>query len=306
MKTSISRGALLAACGTSTTAGPSSNSVNVTTPTSAGDSGMSMSPTSTVDPMAGMDHGGGSSGPAGLAVDLVSSIFQANKPVDLSFKIVAADGSTVTKYQAEQTKELHLILVRSDLTGYQHLHPTRSTDGTWKVNVTFARGGVYKMVADSAPIIAGEPYARVALTTDLNVSGPGEDVKLPPASPTANVDGYTVTVTGGLASTNELALTFAVVDKAGKPVTLETYLGAFGHLVAFAQADLAYSHIHPQQADQQHGTIEFMGQSHRTRPAPTLPPVRRRRQGSHGRVHDQRHVTVGRSGECQAAPLFGS
>ena len=49
-----------------------------------------MYPTSTVDPMAGMDHGGGSSGPAGLTVDIVSSRFQANTPVDLSFKIVAA------------------------------------------------------------------------------------------------------------------------------------------------------------------------------------------------------------------------
>lgn len=195
MKTSISRGALLsvalllAACGTSTTAAPSSKPGTVTSPTSIGHSGMSMNPTSTVDPMAGMDHGGGSSGPAGLALDIVSSVFQANKPVDLLFKIMAADGSMVTKYQVEQTKELHLILVRSDLTRYQHLHPTRSTDGTWKVNLTFPRGGVYKMVADSAPIIAGEPYAQVALTTDLNVSGLGEDVKLPPASPTTTVDG---------------------------------------------------------------------------------------------------------------------
>ena len=274
MNTSISRAALAAAllllsaaCGTSTTAASTSKPGTVTSSTSAGHSGMSMNPTSTtVDPMAGMDHGGGSSGPSGLALNMVSSMFQANKPADLSFKIVAADGTTVTKYQVEQTKELHLILVRSDLTGYQHLHPTRSTDGTWTVEVTFPRGGVYKMVADSAPIIAGEPYARVALTTDLDVAGAGEDVKLPPVSPTASIDGYTVTVTGALDSTNESTLTFAVVDKAGKPVALEAYLGAFGHLVAFAQADLAYSHIHPQQADQQHGTIQFMGQA--TEPGP--------------------------------------
>ena len=46
----------------------------------------------------------------------------------------------------------------------------------------------------------------------------------------------------------------------GKAVVLEPYLGAYGHLVAFAQADLAYTHIHPNTADQNNGMLTFLGQ----------------------------------------------
>ena len=36
------------------------------------------------------------------------------------------------------------------------------------------------------------------------------------------------------------------ITKDGKPVTdLEPYLGAFGHLVALREGDLAYLHVHP-------------------------------------------------------------
>lgn len=38
------------------------------------------------------------------------------------------------------------------------------------------------------------------------------------------------------------------------------YLGAYGHLVAMAASDLAYTHIHPNSADQASGTMQFIGQ----------------------------------------------
>ena len=45
-------------------------------------------------------------------------------------------------------------------------------------------------------------------------------------------------------SPTELTVT---VTKDGKPVTtLQPYLGAFGHLVALRDGDLAYLHVHPE------------------------------------------------------------
>jgi hypothetical protein len=39
---------------------------------------------------------------------------------------------------------------------------------------------------------------------------------------------------------------FATISRDGAAVTdLEPYLGAFGHLVALRQSDLAYLHVHP-------------------------------------------------------------
>lgn len=196
----------------------------------------------------------------GLSIKLTARTFDSAKRADLAFQIITADKTPVTSYQIEQTKELHLVLVRSDLTGYQHLHPTRGSDGTWTIPVTFAKGGTYRMVADFVPVLDGAAAGRTAVTADLSVSGAGADTALPLPSTTAIVDGYTVTVRGSLGSVAESTLSFTVVDSAGAATKLEPYLGAFGHLVAFDVSDLAYTHIHPSAADKTNGTLDFVGQ----------------------------------------------
>ena len=40
------------------------------------------------------------------------------------FRILDADGQPVRDFDVEHAKRMHLIVVRRDLTGYQHLHPT--------------------------------------------------------------------------------------------------------------------------------------------------------------------------------------
>ena len=62
---------------------------------------------------------------------------------------------------------------------------------------------------------------------------------------TAKVDGYTVELAGNLRPGSDSKLTLSV-SKDGKPVTdLQPYLGAYGHLVALREGDLAYLHVHP-------------------------------------------------------------
>ncbi len=55
-------------------------------------------------------------------------------------------------------------------------------------------------------------------------------------------------------------MTFAITDTHGMPVVLESHLGAFGHLVAFAKAGLAYNHIHPSSAVEKSGRLGVLGQ----------------------------------------------
>ena len=253
----------IAACGSSTPATPATTA---STAASSMDPSMSM-PTGTMstdtmstDTMStGMEMG--DTPPAtGLTIDTSTKEFAPGAAADLNFKIIAANGSTINEYEVEQTKELHLILVRSDLTEYQHLHPIRAADGTWSIPVTFAKGGTYRMVADFVPVIDGAATGRTAVTTDLTVTGTGTDTPLPAPASTTTVDGYTVTIAGDLTAATESDLTFTVNDAAGRPVVLEPYLGAFGHLVAFAQSDLAYKHIHPSSAKDNDGILVFTGQ----------------------------------------------
>ncbi|MGW0464551.1 hypothetical protein ACWDX6_04630 [Streptomyces sp. NPDC003027] len=161
----------------------------------------------------------------------------------LKFSIKDGSGRKVTAYKTEHGKELHFIVASRDLTVYRHLHPVRAADGTWSTPVDLPAAGGYKAFADFKPAAAGAK--GITLGVDLSVPGAYAPRPLPAAAPTATVDGYQVALGGTLdpGKAGELKLT---VSKGGKPVTdLEPYLGAYGHLVALRDGDLAYLHVHP-------------------------------------------------------------
>jgi len=179
----------------------------------------------------------------GYSIDLKTPRIERGRATEIRFAILDEKGQPVTDYTVEQEKELHLILASRDLTVYRHLHPTRSTDGTWRISVNLPTAGDYRLFADFAPA-AGDGES-LTLGTDLAVAGRYQPQPLPKQVSTSEVDGYTVTLRGDLDAGSARELTFEV-SKDGKPVTdLQPYLGAYGHLVALRAGDLAYLHVHP-------------------------------------------------------------
>ncbi|MEU3606706.1 hypothetical protein AB0E83_14860 [Streptomyces sp. NPDC035033] len=161
----------------------------------------------------------------------------------LKFSVKDAAGKKVTAFATEHGKELHFIVASRDLTVFRHLHPEKAADGTWTVEADLPAAGGYKAFADFKPAAKGAK--NLTLGVDLGVPGAYAPRPLPAAASTATVDGYQVRLAGTLdpGKAGELRLT---VTKGGKPVTdLEPYLGAYGHLVALRQGDLAYLHVHP-------------------------------------------------------------
>ncbi|TCM46984.1 hypothetical protein [Kribbella sp. VKM Ac-2568] len=201
----------------------------------------------------GEAHGGGHSDPAaqppGLAVSQAgytlvpaTTFFQPGKQETLKFTIQGPDGKPVTQYTQTHEKDLHLIVVRRDLAGFHHVHPTRDASGTWTIPFTFTAGGTWRMFTDFQP--AGLDKT-LTLGTDVNVSGLYVPVPLNEPASVYSVDGYDVTLAGKPVAGKESELTF-LISKDGKPVTdLQPYLGAFGHLVSLRGGDLAYLHTHP-------------------------------------------------------------
>ncbi|MDR7276097.1 hypothetical protein [Catenuloplanes atrovinosus] len=163
-------------------------------------------------------------------------------PRPFQFRIIGPDRRAVTAFTPTHERELHLIVVRRDLTGYQHLHPRRAADGTWETPLAVAAPGDYRVFADFHPAGRDEP---LTLGADLPAAGDYRPLPLPAPAGSDTVDGYTVTLHGEIAAGEPARLTVDIAEN-GAPVTdLEPYLGARGHLVALRDGDLAYLHVHP-------------------------------------------------------------
>jgi hypothetical protein len=176
----------------------------------------------------------------GLTLKLARTTAQPDRRFALAFRIVDRSGRTVSDFDVEHTKRMHFIVVRRDMTGFQHLHPTQAADGSWTVPMTLRHAGSYRVFADFS--VNGKPYT---LADDIAVDGTVRSEQLPAPARSVDVDGLRVTLAEGATRAGaESALGFTVTRN-GKPVAIQDYLGAKGHLVALRRGDLAFLHVHP-------------------------------------------------------------
>jgi hypothetical protein len=119
----------VSACGataTSTSAGPAT--------ASGADHGMTGMP--------GMAAGNGlTSEASGFTLMTGTSALPADEPASLRFRIQTAGGNPITAFETDQTKLMHFYLVRNDLTGFQHVHPTIGAVVTWTARLAAAQPG---------------------------------------------------------------------------------------------------------------------------------------------------------------------
>ncbi len=177
----------------------------------------------------------------GLTLELERSEVPRGVATVLRLRVTDGSGTAVRDFAVEHTKRMHLIVVRRDLTSFRHLHPTMSATGTWSTGLTLTHAGSYRVFADFKHSGRNE-----TLASDLTVGGGFDPVALPAPSERATTGGgYAVRIEAGrLRAGIESTLSFAV-SRGGRPVTVQPYLGARGHLVALRARDLAYLHVHP-------------------------------------------------------------
>jgi hypothetical protein len=176
----------------------------------------------------------------GMSLELARRTAARGARFDLAFRIADRRGRTVRRFDVEHTKRMHLIVVRRDQTGFQHLHPTQRADGTWSVPVTLRESGSYRVFADFSA--GGRAYT---LAGDLTVDGNVRSRALPAPAGSVTVDGMRVALTRGPSRAGAEAQLGFAVTRGGRPVAVEPYLGARGHLVALREGDLAFLHVHP-------------------------------------------------------------
>ena len=177
----------------------------------------------------------------GLRLSLAATTLPRGEATTLRFSVDGANGP-VRDFEVTHEKRMHLIVVRRDGRGFQHLHPTLGADGVWSAPLALADAGAYRVFADFQR--GGRAYT---LAGDLTVDGAATYAPLPAANTVASTDGYTVKLD---AHGSELGF---AITRGGESVKTEPYLGAGGHLVALREGDLAFLHVHP---TEEHG-VEF-------------------------------------------------
>lgn len=203
----------------------------------------------TVDEHAGHKSGvaqsGSSSNAEGLELVLDASQLDSSL-TDLKFSIVAFEDKKViaelADYEELHTKQMHVTLVKHDLSEYLHVHPVLS-QGVWSLESLPLSDGFYRLVAD----FEIKDWAHVALGTDITVGKSPSMVmaQLSQEVRTSSSGPYSVSVAGGTSHGSDQVLSFTI-NKDGAPVSaVEPYLGSNGHLVSYNSSSLAYTHMHP-------------------------------------------------------------
>jgi hypothetical protein len=154
----------------------------------------------------------------------------------------------IRSYDVDQTKLLHLILVRDDFSSFQHVHPALAK-GHFTIDVALDAGHRYYVFSDSKPsnhpqqvfrytLQSGEPPHHVDTTVwahaTQTLAGP-----------------YHVSVSTVHLRAGRNANVKVNVTKNGRVATdLHPYLGAAAHAVFINTASLSYVHVHPMTAGQ--------------------------------------------------------
>ena len=158
----------------------------------------------------------------------------------LRFRSLDERDRTVRDFDVKHTKRLHLVVVRRDMLDFQHLHPTQAADGSWATPLTLHLAGSYRVFADFST--GGRPFV---LADDLLADGTVTWQALPAPTGAAEADGFQIRLNEGTSRAGEESELEFAVTRNGRPVQLQDYLGAKGHLVALRRGDLAYLHVHP-------------------------------------------------------------
>ena len=168
----------------------------------------------------------------------------AGTPGKVSFTITKDAGdqghSPVTDYIEEQTKDLHLYVVRDDLEVFRHLHPTQGEPGAWSGDLTLPAGGTYRVVVEFAARTPDGKGEQAMLGTTAKVAGASE-VDVPGSDDGTVIAALEETPKPGI----DQEIGVLISDPAGKPVNLGTYLGVYAHVTAFSRETGEVIHLHP-------------------------------------------------------------
>jgi len=191
-------------------------------------------------------------------------------PSVYTFSVMDDQGNTLKDFATVHEKIMHVIVVRTDLAEFQHVHPAfnEETGAFTLTNLVFPSDGPYRIFADFTPSQGqkgpdGMPLG-VTISEDITVGDQSTYAPQPLAKDVRQktVGGYTVQLAATPASVRaqvSTTLSFALTRRGTLVKNLEPYLGALGHTVVLREGDLEFLHTHAlnEDAATQTGTVDF-------------------------------------------------
>ncbi len=107
------------------------------------------------DDMSDLEHGSTSAGQTGQRATAQLSVKGSVSPAQsfpLTITIKDPQGKPVKDFQITQEKLMHLIVVSNDLGFYEHIHPTFTGNGRFKISTALPQAGPYTLFSDFKPV----------------------------------------------------------------------------------------------------------------------------------------------------------
>lgn len=171
------------------------------------------------------------------ASDVTPKVSYANGEITIELK---DKNKHVPELEVSHEKQMHLIVVSSDLKKYYHLHPEKKNNGLYSLKHNLP-DNAYKIFVDIKPKGLNYTVNPIKLNVGKihqkhNRNDLDMDLEL-----TKTINGQTVElISQSFEANKEITLNFNVKD--AKP---DPYLGALGHVVILDEDGEKYIHVHP-------------------------------------------------------------
>jgi hypothetical protein len=171
-------------------------------------------------------------------------VLKAGENTELHFRIEdPLDGKQVRQYTIMHEKLFHLFVVSQDTKFFRHVHPVIQPDGSFILNETFPKPGMYRILSDFYPTSATPQL----IASTVMVPGAGfkiEPAKLQPDMTPQDDKNIHVELTTDppepLAGFKTLMFFKLTPDK-----DIQQYIGAWGHMLAASSDEIDLIHAHP-------------------------------------------------------------
>jgi heavy metal-binding protein len=188
-----------------------------------------------------------------LEFQTVPAIVRAGEKITLQLNVFhPGTGDPIKNFERVHERPYHLFVISQDMEYFQHIHPEQNAEGVWSIDVTLPKAGYYKVLSDFVPTRgSAQLIARPLVTAGYDGDLVADSARLvPDTTATKTVDNLTATATyeparfvAGLYGHVTFRLTNAATRE---PVMdLQTYLGAFGHMLIMSEDLVEYVHSHP-------------------------------------------------------------